>query len=397
MRAHSHSEPSGSTTGRILCAAPRQSWTNSFSPEDIHTCRNEGSKPPTPDHRSCALAAPKSRSTGNNENGHNRRNVGARSDLSEEDAVSLWRGGPVGGRRTYLLDCTSSNGTDVWRARRMNNVLVASDLTARSEVACRRAILMAEQAGASIHLVHVLEERIPAQQTEAEEQLRTLASSVPETLRIECDVRVGEPHAEIVTAASECAADLIVMGSHEKRLSRIFVGTTVERVMRTGGRPVLMVNVEPSLPYEHVLLPVDMSVVSANAIQAARSLGLLAQGKALFFHAFIAPAKTHLHFANVEPGKIDEHVSASRREAFRELAEFLRPLGEMPPDYDLILEEGPPFLGIKKIAERIKLDLIVVGTHGRSGIKRALIGSVADEVLRRAECDVLAVPPAENV
>ncbi len=278
----------------------------------------------------------------------------------------------------------------------MKNVLVASDLTARSELAFRRAMILVGGVGATIHLLHVGDEPDPGREREAADHLRALAASDSETAKVECRIRVGEPHAEIIAAASECEADLIVMGAHEKRLSRIFVGTTVERVMRTGSRPVLMVNAAPSGPYQRVLLPVDMSNASANAIKAASALDMLGRSKALIFHAFTAPAKTSLHFANVEAGRIEEHVTASRRVALNELANFLRSCGVSPTDYDTILEEGPPFLGIKKAAERNAPDLNVIGTQGRSGLSRALIGSVADEVLRRVECDVLAVPPTND-
>jgi universal stress protein E len=66
-------------------------------------------------------------------------------------------------------------------------------------------------------------------------------------------------------------ADLIVMGAHRKELLRdIFVGTTIERVIRTGSHPVLMVNSEVEQSYSNVLAAVDMSEPSARAIRAGK-------------------------------------------------------------------------------------------------------------------------------
>ena len=76
-------------------------------------------------------------------------------------------------------------------------------------------------------------------------------------------------------------ADLIVLGAHRKQLLRdIFVGTTIERVIRTSPYPVLMVNAEVEQDYRNVLAAVDMSEPSARAIRVGKDLGLF-EGKRL--------------------------------------------------------------------------------------------------------------------
>ena len=58
----------------------------------------------------------------------------------------------------------------------------------------------------------------------------------------------------------------------------------------------------------------------------------------------------------------------------------------------MVLEEGPPFLSIGRAVQRLRPHLLVVGTHGRSGLTRALLGSVAERVISEIECDILTVP-----
>ena len=116
---------------------------------------------------------------------------------------------------------------------------------------------------------------------ESERMLAELIRAVPQLRDVRCHPTVvtGDPFDAIVRTATAQAADLIVMGAHRKQLLRnIFVGTTIERVIRTGHHPVLMVNNEVNAPYELALTPVDLSDASANAIRAARTVGLIGEG-----------------------------------------------------------------------------------------------------------------------
>ena len=89
-------------------------------------------------------------------------------------------------------------------------------------------------------------------------------------------VVTGDPFDGILRTAADVNADLIVMGSHRKQLLLdIFIGTTIERVIRKGSFPVLMVNNEAQRRYEKVVAPVDMSDASANALRVALSTGLI--------------------------------------------------------------------------------------------------------------------------
>jgi universal stress protein E len=101
------------------------------------------------------------------------------------------------------------------------------------------------------------------------------------------EVRSGMVFASIIETAESLHADLLVLGAHRRRLlSDVFTGTTLERMLRTGGTPVLMVNAATFVPYESVLLALDTSEASAHAARSACDLGLLAGTGVVVLHAF---------------------------------------------------------------------------------------------------------------
>jgi len=283
----------------------------------------------------------------------------------------------------------------------LRRLLATTDFSARSELAVKRAALLCGQFAAELQLLHIVDDDQPTDVVEQEtgqatSLLQAMAAKVPnesgkEPISI---VKAGDPFQEIVQVATDNDADLIAMGSHRRRILRdVFVGTTIERVMRTGHHPVLMVNTEPKGPYRRVVVATDMSEASANALSTARSLGLFDGAYVSLVHAFEPLAKGMMIYANVEREKIEEHVAHEASETRRKLADFVDQLQLGDLRYDLRLAEGPTFRTIKEFVEKEQPDLLVIGTRGLTGVKRILLGSVADAVLRGIECDILAVPP----
>src|SRR3546814_12183977 len=99
------------------------------------------------------------------------------------------------------------------------------------------------------------------------------------------------------------------MGAHRKSILRgIFVGTTIERVMRTGGRPVLMVNTPPAGGYRRVVVAIDLSPASQNAMRAAKALGFLDGADVTVLPAFDPLAKSMMAYASVERARTDDYA-----------------------------------------------------------------------------------------
>jgi universal stress protein E len=284
----------------------------------------------------------------------------------------------------------------------MKRILVATDLSERSRRALRRALALTRQFSAKLTILHVVDDERP--EGFADDDRRRVEAAIRKSVETmggqdllpvpSAAARVGNPFKVIVEEAKRSAADLVVMGSHRKRfLGDVFTGTTVERVMRVGGRPVLMVNRNAETPYRNPLAAVDLSDASANALRIASDLGLLETKSAAVVHGFIPLAEGTMAYAGIERERIAEHVAASAAEARSALAKFIRDLGFGDLATLSLIEKGTPFEAIEAAVRKLHADLVIIGTRGRGDIARALLGSVADQVLRGIKCDILAVPP----
>jgi nucleotide-binding universal stress UspA family protein len=139
----------------------------------------------------------------------------------------------------------------------------------------------------------------------------------------------------------------------------------------------------------HILSPVDFSECSRRAVEYASALADWYGAKLTLFHASAAaPAMAYASGSPLLP------PAALPREDRETLIDALRRLAGGTSGAECDVEEGPAAEAILARAAAARTDLIVMGTHGRSGVPRLLLGSVAERVLRDAPCPVLAVPRA---
>ncbi|SIO06991.1 Nucleotide-binding universal stress protein, UspA family [Rhodovulum sp. ES.010] len=286
----------------------------------------------------------------------------------------------------------------------MKLLMVATDFSERSDRALRRATLLARQTGAGLALVHVVDDDQPTRIVEAEREvaadlLREQAATIRESDGIACTARVGlaDPFAGIVAAAEDIAPDLLVLGPHRRRLLRdVFVGTTAERTMRSVSCPVLMANAAPVGPYRHALLATDLSEGSRAAITRFSELGLAPAARASALYVFDTAEARMMRVHAMPSDGHETHLAETGEAAARALSSFLGafphvPLTEVPRP-----QETTPPDQILAAAAETEADLIVLGSHGRSGLEALVLGSVARQVLRGADIDVLTVPPARG-
>lgn len=142
-----------------------------------------------------------------------------------------------------------------------------------------------------------------------------------------------------------------------------------------------------------VLVPVDFSDTSRRALAWA------------FDYATRAPCEVHLlhviddGWLEVSGASLPERVKIELRGVYRECEEELARMIPDEQDRDEIgpitrhVSHGRPAAEILRIAEKLGTDMIVMGTHGRSGLAHLLIGSVAEKVVRHAHCPVVCVKP----
>lgn len=287
----------------------------------------------------------------------------------------------------------------------MKTIMVATDLSERSDRALRRATLLARQFEANMLLVHVVDDDQPrrivdAERDEASTVLRQMAATLRDVDGVACEPRVilASPFVGIAQAVADAAPDLLVIGSHRRRvLKDVFIGTTAERTIRSVECPVLMVNATPAGHYRHLLQTTDLSDGSREALLRFQSLGLDDHARTSLLHVFDAPA-LRLAFSHSIPQEDQKHyVEDEQRDAALELARFLSStdLGHLRQIVRYEATQAPH--EILKVADEEQADLIVMSTHGRSGLAKILIGSVTEQVLRTARIDVLAIPPKRGV
>ncbi len=277
-------------------------------------------------------------------------------------------------------------------------LLAATDLSARSDRALGRAALLAQATGAELVLLHAVNDDQPhslvaAERREALLLLQAQAAALPAAVAARPRLEEGDPFEAILRIAEAEAAELLVLGQPRRRLLRdIFIGTTMERVLRHGHRPLLVVKTPPAAAYRHLLLATDLSLHAARALRAAIALGLADGAEVTLLHVFSTPGTAAMALADVPAAALASHTAQAAREAHAALARFAATLGLAHPP-QLLVAPGRPATIVKDFVDRLRPDLLVLGTEGAVGLKRAVLGSVAAELLAEVACDVLAVPP----
>jgi nucleotide-binding universal stress UspA family protein len=285
--------------------------------------------------------------------------------------------------------------------RPLARVLVATDFSPYGDMAVDRAARLPLASDATVVLMHVLASSAVAAdaaiQPLAKRHLEMLAERFRETahaqekvprLRLVTRAVVGTPFVEIVRRARRLRADLIVVGRHGERVFRdLVMGSTAERVLRKGGPSVLVANLAPSGPYARPLVAVDTSAASVRALAFAWRVVDPALTKLTVGHVTGAPM-----FGGGE--KSGKGLRARRGVgAATGIEAFLREAGPAGEHVRVVLGHGDPRAGLLELVREEQVDLVVLGTHGRSGVQRILLGSVAEAVARNATCDILVVRP----
>ena len=289
-----------------------------------------------------------------------------------------------------------------------DQIVVPTDGSDVSDASVSAAITLADRFDAHLHAIHVMEmgELPPGVEDDDADQFASVGSEATTAAAeraaeagVEATTSVivgGVPiHRGILDYADDHDADCIVMGTYGRTgLDRFVLGSVAERTLRESPVPVLTVHEESTveMPFERILVPTDGSdgalVASDRAIDLASATGAT------------------LHVVHVvDPYLLDTQVDPSQ------LLETLEDVGEQAveavetraseagvSDVETELLTGNPHRAIVDYADENDVDCIVMGTHGRTGLERYLLGSVTERVVRLADAPVLSVkqsPPAE--
>jgi nucleotide-binding universal stress UspA family protein len=286
---------------------------------------------------------------------------------------------------------------------RIDTILHPTDFSESAEHALGVAVDLASRHGAVLYLVHglLLHANTPgtppleACANKATEQATRLVEQDP-TRRLP-EIRVSHLHAvspfeAIMERATQIQPDLIVMGTHGRTgIGRLLMGSTAEKVLRHAPGHVLTVKaaVQPRDPGDprQILVPVDLSDGSAQALDAARWLARSTDTRLHLLHV-VEPVPA-LHYAgNVEnrfalDGNLRHQIEHSMQEWSGEIdgARWFVTEGHAPTE-------------IARVARNTQADLVVMGTRGLTGLQHMLIGSVTERVCRTCETPVLVIRDA---
>ena len=212
---------------------------------------------------------------------------------------------------------------------------------------------------------------------------------------VEIQIAKGHPATEIVELAKKVKTDMIVMATHARKgLTHTFIGSIAEKVLRTSSCPVLTVKLSLEIKpdkfdIKKILVPVDLSEQSERAFELSVKFAKLFNAHIEVFNV-IQPISFYPYYYS---------------DFFSREGVIKRMVDEAKVRLDLLVEEkgqgyqnitsqviiGEPFNDILEKGKTIKADLIVMGTHGRTGFSHLLMGSVAERVVRLANCPVLTV------
>lgn len=270
----------------------------------------------------------------------------------------------------------------------MKLILVATDLSERSDRALERAFALAEQTGAALKLLHVTDGDLPEEiakihQHEALQRLTTLTAARPQ-IETRIEAAIDDPMSYIHTVAEAQDADLIVLGAHRRRpLTDMFFSTTMERLVRASRRPVLLVSQATAGAYRRPLCGIDLSPASAAAARMAAHLAPEAEIASFFAY--------HVPFHSMAGGELEQRLAPFLAEAKAELDAWTK-TADLPERFQ---KPEPVMAGVRQALDRAmavnKPDLLAVGAHGRSSLSLNLLGSFTQELLREPLCDTLVV------
>ncbi len=275
-----------------------------------------------------------------------------------------------------------------------NTYIAATDMSARGDRALRRAFRLAEQNRARVIVCHVVDDAPPPDiaadlQKASRAALERFVAEIQGTVETEIRVEFGDPTADLVALVQSQQPDLLIMGTHRPRpFLDALRETTSQRVVRLTNCPVLLVTDRVDHDYDEVVAATDFSPGSTAAILEAASLAPEAE---------IHPVHTfHVPFTGLMTASgqgIDEMELSFRGEAEEDNQRW-RDIAPLPAQCsETLILPGSVIMTLTQNIHSSGAHLVTAGAHGRVGQGRALLGSVASDLLRMPPCDVLIARP----
>lgn len=283
-----------------------------------------------------------------------------------------------------------------------DTILVPTDGSDCARAAVGYAEDLGRQYDATVHTLCVVDSRrienarqydtVKQERVEIVEEAsdRLSARGVP----AEHAVRTGVPHKSILEYAGEQGVDLVVMGTHGRTgVERFLLGSVTEKVIRLSDTPVLTVNDATgdaaTYPYTDILVPTDGSEGAEVAAGPAVDIASTYDAR---FHT-LSVIDTMMMGVDVPSGALFDALEESAESAVESITE--QATGGSVPAVESTTEYGNPYRRIRAYIDEHDIGLVVMGTHGRTGIARYLLGSVTEKIVRTSPVPVMTVRKPE--
>jgi nucleotide-binding universal stress UspA family protein len=287
---------------------------------------------------------------------------------------------------------------------RIQRILCPVDFFPASLQAADYAIGLARNCNAKLHLLHVIcpvlynDEDYPLRLSDLIESLEKESGWQMNKLRekaraagvtVAAATRTGDVKNEILSAIRKMKADVLVMGTHGRRgLEKWLLGSVAEGMLRRSPVPVLTFHGTrkpgkgvPALG--RILVTTDFSEGTADALNYALPLARANRSHVILMHVLEEMrALTSEHYRDELAKRLDVHLQKLIPADARKWC-----------DIETRIESGTAYYAILKVLKKEKIDLLVMSTHGKGMLDRAILGSTSERVVRAAKCPVLLVPP----
>jgi nucleotide-binding universal stress UspA family protein len=292
----------------------------------------------------------------------------------------------------------------------VDTILVARDASPASRRALRTGLLLAAQMEATLCVLHVFDNRKSVHPTQGLDAVRRelveaglTSDRKLKSLSIRSAEREGaNPTATILRYAAEIGADLMVLGTHGRSgMKRVFTGSVAETVIRRASRAVLTVRdrSEDLVAFggiDRILVPIDFSEFALESTRVAMEWGELYGAHADLLHVDDGNRRQSTTEAPSGETDVQDHDAASSgsspvAEGRSRLVELAKAGRRFDVPTNLHVMHGDVGDAIIDFAATHETDLVVMATHGRTGMKRVVLGSVTETVLRHVSCPVLTV------
>jgi nucleotide-binding universal stress UspA family protein len=206
----------------------------------------------------------------------------------------------------------------------------------------------------------------------------------------------------IIEKAAADQSSLIAMTTHGRSgLNRWLLGSVAEKVLRATANPLLVVRafhdgkVEGEAKLKSIIAPLDGSALAENVLPTVAMIAKALDLEVFLFRAYSNPYSPFTSGSGPYAVNSDALTASARNEARDYLEQKIAELGRQDVnEISYLLQQGTPADEIVAVANHTPESLIVVCSHGRSGVKRWVLGSVAETVARHSDRPVLVLRPA---